>query len=598
MPSEPPEPAPHPQDLPEPPGLPDGPEDGPADGPGEQPVIATGVVPRALLDPDAVFVVKRLQQNGHEAYLVGGCVRDLLAGLEPKDFDVATDARPSRIKRLFHSARVIGRRFRLVHVRFPHDHVIETSTFRGDPARIEDEAARDGMEVEEWLERHGAENLFGTAPEDARRRDFPINALFYDPVRDEVIDFVGGLEDLRQRVVRSIGDPDQRLAEDPVRMIRAVHFAHRLGFELEPSLRASIARNAGRLAEASQARLYVELQKIASRGHARATLHHLWELRVLHAWIPELAEYLDRPMAWPEQAGGTHEEAQQGEPTGLPAAHATWNLLGAADRWGLAAHAAPESLVMAVLFGSWLLETWEAECAAGRGGPHFPLFAQHVERTFRPVALRMSIPRWVSARLLDVLWMLVAMREAPPSRPRRGFFRPGFPEALTLLSLDLDARDAPHDLLEAWTQAAEDVGAQVGLSRPADAREETLEQLPPDGRRRRRGGRGRRRGRGGPEGDEPRRPLPLADEADSWEPPADDGAGGEEEAVPGPAWGTPVAPPAAPTPPPARPPPAVPPSAVPPSKVPPQATPAQPARPPAPPARPALADDDFAAGLA
>ncbi|MFM8979706.1 MAG: hypothetical protein ACKOSS_04500 [Planctomycetia bacterium] len=588
-------------------------------------MIATGLVPRALLDQDAVFVVKRLQQNGHEAYLVGGCVRDLLCGLEPKDFDVATDARPSRIKRLFHSARVIGRRFRLVHVRFPGDHVIETSTFRGDPARIEDEAARDGMEVEEWLERHGAENLFGTAPEDARRRDFPINALFYDPVRDEVIDFVGGLDDLRQRVVRSIGEPGQRLAEDPVRMIRAVHFAHRLGFELEPSLREAIAQNAGRLAEASQARLYVELQKIASRGHARGTLHHLWELRVLHAWIPELAEYLDRPMGWPEQAGGTHEEAMQGEPAGLPAAHATWNMLGAADRWGLAAHAAPESLVMAVLFGPWLLETWEAECAAGRGGPHFPLFAQHVERTFRPVALRMSIPRWVSARLLDVLWMLVAMREMPPARPRRAFFRPGFPEALTLLGLDLDARDAPHDLLEAWTQAADDVGAQVGLSAPAAAREETLDQLPPDGRRRRRGGRGRRRGRGGPEGGESRRPLPLADEADSWEPPPDDGADAGAEEAPqaqqqaaGAGWG------AAPAVPPARAPDTSRPQAAPsrapvaapgraaeraPASAPtmaPASPPAKPpvpapppaGRPPAAPARPALADDDFAAGLA
>lgn len=589
MPSEPPDPAPHTpdDDAPPPPrareaqGVPA--EPAPADGqPLEQPVIETGVVPRDLLDPHAVFVVKRLQQNGHEAYLVGGCVRDLLAGLEPKDFDVATDARPSRIKRLFRSARIIGRRFRLVHVLFPGDHVVETSTFRGDPARIEEEAERAGMDVEEWLERNGAENLFGTAPEDARRRDFPINALFYDPVRDEVIDFVGGLADLRERVVRSIGDPDHRLVEDPVRMLRAVHFAHRLGFTLEPGLEAAIARNAPRLADASQARLYAELVKIASRGHARGTLHQLWELRVLHAWIPELAAYLDRPMRWPEQEGGSHADAQRGEPAGLPAAHATWNMLGAADRWGLAAHAAPESLVVAALFGPWLLETWQDECDAGRGGPHFLVFAEHVERTFRPVALRMSIPRWVSARLLDVLWMLLAMREPPAARVRRSFFRAGFPEALTLLSLDLDSRDAPTDLLEAWTAVAHDVHAPVALGGTAQARDEALEQMPPDGRRRRRGGRGRRRGRGG-EDEGPRSVLPLADEAESWDPPEDPETAPPAPAAP--AWG--ASPPG-----PAPSPPAAPasPSA--------PAGPAAPARPASnPPPTSPLAGDDFTAGL-
>ena len=178
-------------DAPDAPG--DEPGDEPAERPPERPVVRRGLVPQALLDPDAVFVVKRLQKNGHEAYLVGGCVRDLLAGLEPKDFDVATDAHPARIKRLFHSARVIGRRFRLVHVRFPGDHVVETSTFRGDPKRLEEAAADAGESLESYVERVGAENHFGTAPEDARRRDFTINALFYDPSCDEVIDFIGGL---------------------------------------------------------------------------------------------------------------------------------------------------------------------------------------------------------------------------------------------------------------------------------------------------------------------------------------------------------------------------------------------------------------------
>ena len=560
-------PAPEPGHLPPPPPSLAGPaphERRDADGAGE-PEVCRGLIPQALLDPDAVFVVKRLQKNGHEAYLVGGCVRDLLAGLEPKDFDVATDAHPSRIRRLFHSARIIGRRFRLVHVRFPGDHVVETSTFRGDPERLAREAADHGESVEAYLEDVG-ENLFGTAPEDARRRDFTINALFYDPVRDEVVDWVGGLADLERHVVRSIGDPARRLAEDPVRMIRAVHFAQRLGFTLEPGLEAAIVDQAGRIADASGARLYVELLKIVGRGRARPTLHRLWELRVLGAWIPELGDFLDRPMTWPAEGGGTHEQASHGEPEDLPGAHATWNLLGAADRFGLAAHGAPESLALAVLFGSWLLETWRRS-----GGHGYPEFANLVEDAMRPVALRMSLPRWALARMRDVLWMLLDLRQPPGPRPkRRLFFRHGFAEALTLLSMDLQARDCGDALLTEWQAAAEEAGVETGVVPTDVARAETLETFPPQDRprRARRGGRGQ--GRARTEHGEPRG---ITAEADAWEPPPESAAARAEP------------------PPPPRPPPESP-----------RHAPAPPAAaiPPAPTKRappPLLADDDFAAGL-
>ena len=169
---------------------------------GDEPVRRPGKIPHALLDEHALTVVRRLKRFGHEAYLVGGCVRDLLAGLEPKDFDVVTDARPNRIKRLFRNARIIGRRFRLAHIRFGPDHVIETSTYRADPATLveteaPDEFLPDGRRV------LTPENVFGSAPEDARRRDFTINALFYDPVEDEILDWCGGLDDLDAGVVRS-----------------------------------------------------------------------------------------------------------------------------------------------------------------------------------------------------------------------------------------------------------------------------------------------------------------------------------------------------------------------------------------------------------
>src|SRR5262245_21802566 len=188
-------------------------------------VRGAGRIRRAALDPDAVQVVTRLQRSGHEAYLVGGCVRDLLLGLEPKDFDVATDASPNRVKRLFRNAFVIGRRFRLTHVRFPDGKVVETATFRRDPGE-------QGLDPERGEGPIYSDNVFGTAREDAFRRDFSVNALFYDPARDEVVDWVGGLADLETRTIRAIGDPAVRLREDPVRMIRAVHFAARMGGEV------------------------------------------------------------------------------------------------------------------------------------------------------------------------------------------------------------------------------------------------------------------------------------------------------------------------------------------------------------------------------
>ena len=378
-------------------------------------------------------------------------------------------------------------------------------------------------------------------------------------------------------MVRCIGEPVQRLAEDPVRMIRAVHFAERLGFAIEPQLEAAIRAEADRIADTSGSRLYVELLKILGRARARPTLHRLWELGLMHAWIPELAAHLDRAVAWPERGGGTHAEASQGEPADLPAGHATWNLLGAADRFGLAEHAAPESLALAVLFGPWILSTWQQ-----RGGDGYPAFDSHVDQLLRPVALRMSLPRWAMARLRDVLWMLLEMREPPRgTRRRRIFFRPGFAEALTLLEMDLRARDVPDDVLTAWRTEAEQEGAPTGLASTQQAREEALDSMPPDVRRRgRRGGRrsGRERDeRGGaadgrgpyapPTGEPPRRVPPVPEEADAWDPPPEPAAPASA-----PPWTEPPRSTVLPPPPPPR-------------------------LPPAPP-KPYLGDDDFSAGLA
>ncbi|MCB9901364.1 MAG: hypothetical protein H6826_08465 [Planctomycetes bacterium] len=476
-------------------------------GPFPAAVERSGLVPRALVDDRAAFVVRHLQQSGHEAYLVGGCVRDLLAGLEPKDFDVATDAWPNRIKRLFRSARVIGRRFRLVHIRFPGDHVIETSTFRADPSlrarddapdddtddAVEDEGSRDGRR-RSW--RDSEENVFGTAPEDARRRDFTINALYYDPVGDRVIDHVGGLADMDEGLIRCIGEPVERIAEDPVRMLRAVHFAERMGFRIEDTLETAIASEAERLVEASHARLYVELVKLLGRSRARPTFQRLQRLGLLKVWLPELASALDVEAPWPSQEGGTHEEASRGEPEHLPVGHATWNLLGAADTWGLAAHDAPESLALAVLFGPWLLEAWR-HTSGVRDHAHF---TEHVDELFGPIQRRMSIPRWAASEMRDVIWLLEDLRH-PPTKPRRLrtlLARRAFPVALELFRLDLMARDADMAAHDEWVEQAK--AARVDLSRAsasearAAARGDRSGGRSRGGRSGRRGGRGRGRG--------------------------------------------------------------------------------------------------------
>src|SRR5437588_3340860 len=201
---------------------------------------------RRDVDPDALKVLYRLRQFDHTAYLVGGSVRDLLLGRRPKDFDIGTSAHPYQVKKLFRNCWIIGRRFRLAHVRFGTK-VIEVATFRRQVEPGE-EVVQDGVPAPDPTTTEGQhlihrDNTFGTPEEDAFRRDFTINALFYDIATFSIIDYVGGLEDIDARLVRSIGDPDVRLLEDPVRMLRAVALSARLDFSIEPQLLESIRRH-------------------------------------------------------------------------------------------------------------------------------------------------------------------------------------------------------------------------------------------------------------------------------------------------------------------------------------------------------------------
>lgn len=236
---------------------------------------------RTAIDPDADRVVRKLTRAGYKAYLVGGCVRDLLVGRKPKDFDVATSATPNEIKSTFRNSRIIGRRFRLAHVFFGSK-IIETSTFRANP--------RDDDDHDLLIRR---DNVFGTETEDARRRDFTINGLFYDVEREEVIDHVGGLADLDARLIRTIGDPDIRFQEDPVRMLRAIKFAARLGFGFEPATWRALLRWRSEISKCAPPRLLEEVHRLLRGGAARRSFELLVETGVLAVLSPYLAGLLE-----------------------------------------------------------------------------------------------------------------------------------------------------------------------------------------------------------------------------------------------------------------------------------------------------------------
>jgi poly(A) polymerase len=238
------------------------------------------IVSRKNIDPDAVKILYRLYNSGFIAYLVGGGVRDLLLGRRPKDFDISTSAHPQQVKKLFRNCFIVGRRFRLCHVRFGQK-VVEVSTFRrkAEPEEGETLIRRD--------------NTFGTPEEDAFRRDFTVNALFYDIGTFSVIDYVGGLADLGHRVIRTIGDPDVRFREDPVRMLRAVALGSRLGFSIDPDSLEAIRHLRGEIVKSSSARILEEMYKILRQGAARDSFIRLHETGLLPYLLPPAARAMD-----------------------------------------------------------------------------------------------------------------------------------------------------------------------------------------------------------------------------------------------------------------------------------------------------------------
>ncbi|HVP69546.1 MAG TPA: polynucleotide adenylyltransferase PcnB [Anaeromyxobacteraceae bacterium] len=437
------------------------------------------------LDPDAVKVISRLRHVGHQAYLVGGCVRDLLVGRTPKDFDVATDAHPGEVRAIFRNCRLIGRRFRLAHVYFRGGKIIEVATFRANPIDVAEDVPSD---ADLLITR---DNVFGTAEEDARRRDFTVNGLFYDPFLGEVIDYVGGRHDLEARRIATIGDPEIRMREDPVRALRAIRFAARLGFTVEPEVFAAMRRHAGELARCAPPRVLEEIFKILRCGGAARAFDLLRTAGALPVVLPSLSATLE---------------------TADPAARARFQAylaaLDALVRTG-------EEVSEAVLLGALLTHLRHGP---GGDGAADALLTQLVQTA--------RLPRRIAERTRLALAAQRQLTGPPRRRRRRGgsvsaqaYFR----DALQILEIGVRATGEGADALARWRAEGE---RRAGGGEPAGPDEDAEEAggapsaegapaaasgTPAGGdevregrRRRRRGGRRRRRRGRGAQGAEAR----------------------------------------------------------------------------------------------
>ena len=361
-------------------------------------------ISRRSIPENVLKVLYRLHRSGYRAYLCGGSVRDLLMDREPKDFDVATDAHPTEVRRLFRNSRIIGRRFRLVHIIF-QDQTVEVATFRREPERGTDENA---------VILITDDNTFGSPLQDARRRDFTINALFYNIADFSVIDYIGGLDDLSQRRVRVIGDPDVRFREDPVRMMRAIEFASRLDFEIEPATYDAILRHRTEILKASPPRVSEEILELLRRGWSRGAIRLMIETAMLEPLLPEVHNAIrdDRAPYF-------------------------WKMLEVLDRTVEAGRKISDGVLLSVLFLPWILAELEKEESRRDTKMRIAELIIFIRDSIQPLCTRMALSagtRHQIEQTLDTLWRLLE----PPSERRamiRFVFREPFNDALALLEL-------------------------------------------------------------------------------------------------------------------------------------------------------------------
>ena len=419
---------------------------------------------RDAISPASAKVCSVLRDAGFSAYVVGGAVRDLLLGMEPKDFDVATDARPEQVKPLFRRALIIGRRFRLVHVMLGPE-TVEVSTFRADTAQgAEDEKAH-------LRDEHGRvlrDNVFGTQEEDARRRDFTVNALYYDPATEEVVDFHGGLADLKKRVLRIIGDAQTRYREDPIRMLRAVRLAAKLGLTLDAHTRQPIRSLAPLLERVPPARLFDEMLKLLLSGHASACLRQLREVGLHKGVLPLLDVILEQPL---------------GERFVTLA-------LAQTDERVLADRPVSPAFLFAALLWHEVLAAWKAR--QGRGERSIPALEAAMDEVLDVQCEKLAITRKLTATMREVWSMQPRFDQRSGQRAYRTLEAPRFRMAYDFLALRAASGEVPAEL-ETWWRAFQ--------AADADTRQAML--LPDTGPRKRRRRRRRKRPAAGAPAAEP-----------------------------------------------------------------------------------------------
>jgi poly(A) polymerase len=364
---------------------------------------------KKLLDQDALKILKKLNKSDHETYLVGGCIRDILLGHKPKDFDIATSATPEQIHKLFKRSRIIGRRFKLVHIMFSARKFIEVATFRAGKVQT----SNDGLVLRD--------NYYGTLEDDVFRRDFTVNGLYYDIKKSEVIDYVGGLDDLKALKIKMIGDPSERFEEDPVRMIRAVRFRAKLNANIESQLIEAIQTNSQLLAKIPPARLYEEVIKLFHNENSIEIFHELDRLGLLRHLFSQTTEnpFVNASLF------NTSERIKNGS-----------------------------SVTPAFLFAVFL---WSAvnkrfSQISKKNKSRIELMLQASEDVIKKQTQQVMMPRWLSSRVKDIWLMQYQLENYNPKKSKALIRNPRFRMAYDFLVLRSESID--KDLkakAEYWT---------------------------------------------------------------------------------------------------------------------------------------------------
>lgn len=398
---------------------------------------------RRDIDPDALKVLYRLASLNHEAYLVGGSVRDLLLGRKPKDFDVGTDARPNEIRHIFRNCFLVGKRFRLAHIVFGKK-VIETATFRKAPAP-------DAVQDEHGLYQY-EDNTFGTPQEDALRRDFTVNGLFYDIKTFSIIDYVGGLKDLKNKTIRSIGDPCIRFQEDPVRMMRAVRFAAKLGFEVCSADIKAIRKHAAGLANASTSRLCEEVQRLFVQQATERSIRLAYDYGLLEILLPSLHQ-------WMAVKADNREQV--------------WQALQALDTVS-AKRETTNAVAFAMLFYPMVAEAVEQLHARTPAGKRFNTFHARrlaAEKVLTPLVKHYRFPRALWMTAVDILELSDRLTRKPEPASGRDirFINHGiFPEILLGAEVFKTLFPSRTWQIEAWKALYKNAGPVARQQREGD----------------------------------------------------------------------------------------------------------------------------------